>query len=180
MNDLISAFIGAVIGSVASYILSLRSDKKQKQKQINAVLRAIRYELEILSGYYDRTSGGLLAKVKEGEPHLTYFVLGEEYFIVYPNNTEIVGQIDDAELCKAIVGTYNKANFLREGFRINNLILDQGKNAEGDGRENLPSVIFEKLVQSASILKTIDADLKQETKNLYAKMDSYLRNHPTN
>ncbi len=51
---------------------------------------------------------------------MTYFSLTERYFIVYPNNTELVGQIGDEELSKAIVVTYNRGNFLIELFRINN------------------------------------------------------------
>jgi len=68
-----------------------------------------------------------LEKLEEGKPHTVYFSMIEtgKYFIVYPHNTEIVGQIDDPELCKAIIITYNKANFLIESFRINNWSLDK-------------------------------------------------------
>lgn len=59
--------------------------------------------------------------MKDGEFYDGHFsMMTEKYFIVYPNNIEIVGQIGDSVLVNSIVATYTKANLLVEGFRMNN------------------------------------------------------------
>ena len=143
------------------------------QKRVNGVLRAIQYELEILDEYYAITSGKHLAALKEGQAYNVYFSLTEKYFIVYPNNTEIVGQIDDPELCKAIVRTYNMANFLLEMYRINNWYLERCFSGHMTEQQT-----DKKLIEHAPSLKRADADLKSETSVLLAKINGYLAKHP--
>lgn len=159
----------------------------QQQKQIHGILRAIRNELEVLGDIYRMKAGAGLAATKDGEPYQVYFSLTEKYFIVYPNNTEIVGQIDDPELCKAIVVTYNKANFLLEAFRINNRYLDKlselnkiqavQQMAVTPYVQNNLVATRERLAAHAGQLKLGDADFKRETESLLAKIDNYLSNH---
>jgi hypothetical protein len=87
--------------------------------------------LEILGQIYGQESGGLLENLKEGQPFDVYFSLKQQYFIVYPNNTDVVGQIEDSDLVKAIVVTYNTANFLIESYLIR--VCPQNKRINRDG-----------------------------------------------
>jgi len=113
---------------------------------------------------------------------MCYFSLTEKYFIVYQQNTEIVGQIDAPELCKAIVNTYNKANFLIDAFRINNWYLDRGSEHERRQSDQYSQKILEStkenLIKHAANLKLIHQDLKSETGNLFARIAKYLAEHP--
>jgi hypothetical protein len=175
----------ALFGIARTYRNNRKLVAQQKQSSINGLLRLIRFELEILGQQYLQTSGDLLGKLPDGQPYHYHFSLTEKYFIAYPANTGLVSQIDDVELCKAIVVTYNRAHFLIEIFRINNHYLD--KLAENERLENQNhedklaaanlTAIRGSLALQARILKDVSKDLKRETENLFAKIESYLVKH---
>lgn len=156
--------------------------RNEATERINGILRAIRYELETVSLFYMETSGRLLGKVKDGEPYMTYFLLNQDYFIVYPNNTDVVGRITDKDLCKAIVTTYNVANFLLECFHINNAYLDrlrefarlQAQHPLDHYIDTNLKAIHQQLVEAARQLKRVEAELKRQTDSLMVKIDDYL------
>ena len=189
-----AALIGSIIGG--GFVLlgvsrehknNLKLHEFQRRKRIDGVLRAIRYELEILGQIYQQKAGSLVEKLEDGKPYMVYFSLTEKYFIVYPNNTEIVGQIDDSELCKAIVVTYNKANFLLESFRINNWYLDRLSDFQKLRAENVMdnyvttniNSLQQKLIEWAPQLKQAHNDLGRETENLFAEIDNFRLRNPT-
>src|SRR5450759_454005 len=116
-----SAIIGGLIGGGFAILAgsqahknSLKLDQVLGQKKIDGILQAIRCELTILGEVYGQQAGGMLEKLKEGEPFNVNFSLTEKYFIVYPNNTDIVGQIEDTDVVKDIVVKNKKAKFLIE------------------------------------------------------------------
>ena len=195
-SSLIAAIIGGLIGGGFAILAgwqthrnNLKLDEVQKQKKIDGILQAIRYELEILGQVYQEQAGGLLEKHKAGEPFNVHFSLTEKYFIVYPNNTDVVGQIEDTNLVKSIIVTYNKANFLIEMFRINNLYLAQQKEMEKLFYSTTDTNLLKKWVppsqnlkamqiQHTALLSKAHEDLVSETKNLLANIDDYRERHP--
>ena len=180
---LIAAFVGAIIGG--RYALragreahenNIELEKLQRRIRIDGVLIAISSELKVLREKYMRQAGGVLDDQKDGETFDLYYSLRQEYFIVYPKNTDVVGQIDDEELVNSIVRTYNTANFLLEMFWINNWYHS----------EKLP---FEKNKQRLELLKTVRIahakilkgshnDLLRETQTLLERIDIYRAKHP--
>ena len=180
-----SAIIGGLIGGGFAILAgrqahrnSLKLDQVQGQKKICGILQAIRCELVSVGEVYQQQSGGLLDKLKEGEPFNVRFCLTEKYFIVYPNNTDAVGQIEDADLVKSIVETYIKANLLIETFRMNNLSLDQIRQFQekGPSLTNNASVaaLERQRIEIAGLLKKLHKDLDRETSSLLKKIDEYL------
>lgn len=153
---------------------NLKLDEIQKRKKIDGVLQAIRCELEISGQIYKQQAGGLLENLKDGQTFDVYFSLKQQYFIVYPNNTDVVGQIEDGDLVKAIVVTYNTANFLIESYLINNWYLDRQRELQG----LTTSVLSANRIKQAVILKAVHAHLISETNNLLAKIDNYRFRHP--
>src|SRR6266446_6219831 len=108
-NPLIPSLVGglitgtfAILATWFTYRHNVRLNKKQQQRRINGTLRAIRYEMEIAGMLYMQKGGGAVEKLEAGKPYQSYFSLTEDYFIVYPKNTDIVGQLEDPELCKTI------------------------------------------------------------------------------
>ena len=185
-NSLIAAIIGGLIGggfAIWAGILAgnqthknnLKLDEFQKRKKIDGILQAIRYELEILGQIYKQEAGGHLESIKDGQTFDVYFSLKQQYFIVYPNNTDVVGQIEDSDLVKAVVVTYNTANFLIESYLINNWYLDRQKESQGMLAQG---ILMANRIQQAAILKTVHAKLISETDNLLAKIDDYRQRHP--
>jgi hypothetical protein len=185
-NSLIAAIIGGLIGggfAIWAGILAgnqthknnLKLDEFQKRKKIDGILQAIRYELEILGQIYKQEAGGHLETLKDGQTFDVYFSLKQQYFIVYPNNTDVVGQIEDSDLVKAVVVTYNTANFLIESYLINNWYLDRQKESQGMLAQG---ILTANRIKQAAILKTVHAKLISETDNLLSKIDDYRQRHP--
>jgi len=186
-----SAIIGGLIGGGfaiwaghQAHRNSLKLDQVQGQEKIDGILQAIRCELVILGEVYGQQAGGMLEELREGEPFNVSFSLTEKYFIVYPNNTDVVGQIEDPDLVKAIVVTYNKANFLIEMFRINNLYIEQRRELldthnqtllEGSQlaiRTNI-ATLEKRRIEHAALLKKVHKDLDTETTRLLKQIDDY-------
>lgn len=184
-----AAFFGAIIGGVFALIAgvqahrnNLKFDRIQKQQHINGVLLAISNELNILGEFYSTQSGASLDSLKEGENYTTYFSLRQQYFIVYPNNTDVVGQIQDPSLVKAIVYTYNVGNFLIESFLINNWYIDKWKDsqrADGTVTWDVAARLDRNHLKHTVILKEVHKRLRTETALLLQMINTYLITHPT-
>ena len=178
---LVAAFVGAIIGglfALGAVILThrhnLKLDEIQKQKSINGVLRAIFYELDTLGKFYSQQAGALIEKLKQDEHFNRYFLLREKYFIVYPQNTDIVGQIRDKDLVSAIVRTYSCANFLLEMYNINNEYLKKKGTAVYDDL----IMLNKNRAEHTPLLKEMHNILKSETASLLKMIEQYLAEHP--
>src|SRR5262249_46908666 len=145
---------------------------------IDEVDGGIRDELEILVQIYEQNTGGELEKTGECEPFWTYFLLSDKYLVVYPNNANIVGHIDDAELSKAIVVTYNTAMALIAAYRINNSYIDRARNLGGTGPDALlPKEQEQTMGRHTRRLKSIHVNFKSAAADLLVKLESYRKRH---
>jgi hypothetical protein len=180
-SGLAGVFIGGFFtlkGVEKQHKHSLVVQRQEHERKIDGILQAIQYELEILGEMYAKEAGRLLNALKEREPFMVYFSLTEKYFIVYPNNTGLVAQIKDADLCRSIVVTYNKVNFLVELFRINNWYLDQRKECARLAVEDAKYVSFgnnllAKQIQHSTLLQAADSALRDEAVALLGKIKAY-------
>jgi hypothetical protein len=170
----------ALLGIWLTYKNNLRLNARQKQSRINGILHAMRYELQVVNELYNEGHGGNLEALKEGEAFTRIVEVSDNYLCIYPNNTEIVGQIDDKDLCRAIIATHHKASALNDRFKINNFALMHLKEvctpaAYMDPAK--PQLIKEELIKMAVTLKRAHSDLNQESVNLIRKIDEYLLAH---
>jgi len=175
----------AILATWFTYKHTIRLHQRQQQKKLNGLLMAIRYEIDIAIDILQRKAGHLLDKLEEGKPYLNYFSLSGEYFIIYPNNTELIGQIDDRELCKAIIETYNTANYAIEGLRVNNWYLErlsdfrklQGQHSNANYISTNIQSLEKHLVEYAPALKKGNQVLKEQKQNLLSRIGDYLKRH---
>jgi len=169
------AITAQIVATTRTYKNNTRLARIQNQKRINAILQAIRYEFEIAYEVFHRKAGQHLEKLADGQPYMSYFSVPEKWLIVYPNHTEIVGQIDDKELCRAIVQTYNEANYVIDGMKVNNWYLDRIRECD---QMNRSTANFQtRLKEYAPGLKIGNQKLKEQRDNLFAKIDKYLESH---
>ena len=103
-----SSMIAAVVGGALTGGVTLLANRQihsynvrlhqlQQQNRIRGVLNSIRYELEILGKTYAEQAGGLLNQTANQTTFDIHFSLTEKYFIVYPNNTELVATLHRLE-----------------------------------------------------------------------------------
>ena len=176
----LATVLGGLIATHWAHKRNVDLHRIQQQSKINGLLRAIRCELEILAELYLKTGGGSLGALKPGEPFLSNMTISERYFMVYPNNTDIVGQIDDSDLVKQIVMTYNLAIALQDAFKVNNQYYRELLEAQKHGcswaeEQQLKA----KMVEWAELfLKQADADLHTHATRLRGRIESYLAAHP--
>ena len=179
------AILAQFFATLWTYENNMRLAGIQSQKRMTAILQAIKYDFEVAYEIFYRKAGKELEKLEDGKPFRNYFSVPDKWLIVYPNHTEIIGQMDDKDLCKAIIQTYNEANYVIDGMRVNNWYLDRlteyqkrvAENLPGDhARMNLQS--YEKLlVDFAPGLKEGNKKLKEWKDTLSAKIDNYLASH---
>jgi hypothetical protein len=175
MENFLAALFGGFVAGVF-VLLGVRSEHKNnlklssldRQSKISAVLRAIRCELDVLRQIYDSNVGGLLANVPENEHFNIRIQSSDNYFVVYQSNTDIVGQIEDDEICKGIIKTYSLAKSLEDRYRVNNTLLEK----YGSDLNQYP-----KLVEWTLNIKKTDAELRETRAKLMANIDAYLLLH---
>jgi hypothetical protein len=176
----LATVLGGLIATHWAHKRNVDLHRLQQQSKIDGLLRAIRCELEILAELYQKTGGGSLGALKPGEPFLSTMTISERYFMVYPTNTDIVGQIDDWELVKQIVMTYNLAIALQDAFKVNNQyyteLLEAQKHGCSWAEEQQLKV---RMVEWAELfLKQADADLHTHATRLRGMIDAYLAADP--
>jgi len=188
-TNVISAFASAITGGVIgggfaviaanlAHKNNLHLQKEAQQKMIDGILRGIRDELQILGQIYDQNTGGELEKAAEGEPFWTYFLLSDRYLVVYPNNVNVVGHIDDPDLSKAIVVTYNTATALIAAFRINNSYIDCARNLSATTPDPVfQSELLQTMGRHTQKLKAIDSSFRNDAAALLANIESYRQVH---
>src|SRR5437870_1324957 len=75
------AITAQIVATTRTYNNNARLARTQNQKRINAILQAIRYEIEIACDIYYRKAGRHLEQLQDGKPYNTYFSLTEKYLI---------------------------------------------------------------------------------------------------
>jgi hypothetical protein len=182
--SLATLILGAWLGSRFSYRHNLALQENKRQREIDGILAGIVYELEVLGSLYERSSGPVLEEAKGKKYYDKKFLLTKDYFIVYPKNTSIIGQLEDPAVCKAIVETYNLGNFLIENFEINNVLLDERNELVRAVRRGGDATATERLEHQEMMLSThfqtltkAHDELKNVTGHLLEKIKHYRLSH---
>lgn len=124
MSDFWNGALVAILAFGLSY-WRYRVDKaSDEKKQIESFLNSIKSEISsIWSRYYD-TIGKSIESLKEDEGFDSYYPIFDNYFIVYDNNTNLIGSLDK-ELSEILVKTYIIAKGLKDSFVFNNQLLNE-------------------------------------------------------
>ena len=179
-----SVVIGGAIAAGASFVATRQSHRynrvleQEKQKQqINGILRAIRQEFTISIRRCQVEVGDRLENVKEGMPFTFYFGMNREAFLVYPNNTSVVGQIDDSDLCVSIVTAYNRADTFLDSLQINCRNLEHWLELDKLEMKQKADAHARGMASFVPVLKDGLRDLKADGEKMIAKIDTYLKRH---
>ncbi|MBN3868509.1 hypothetical protein, partial [Gluconobacter kondonii] len=139
-----SAFLGVIIGIKSSNKSKLIDDICRKIR----ILHSMHDEFKFLLERYKNVYGNIIKNSKEYEPIAQFSVSKEDYFIVYLNNSEIIGDIKSERTREAIIRSYILSKAIMEEFEINNSIYDNLEKTENKNdilRQlfDYKSVIFE-------------------------------------
>jgi hypothetical protein len=140
-----------IVGTWLSYWQQKKMEKDKEQKQIKSFLKSIKYELSGIWDRYYETIGEEISKLTE-EIGLNYsYIMSENYFVVYDNNTNMLGNLN-SDLSEKIVKTYMSVKGLKDTLIGNNQILENLKKYQ--------------LLHDKKLLKDFGKNLK-ETHNLF-------------
>jgi hypothetical protein len=164
-----------------TYNNNTRLGQRQQQKRTKAILQAIRIDFEIAYEIYYRKAGKFVEQLPDGQPYFQFFKEPESWLIVYPNHTEVVGQLNDPELSKAIMLAYYEGKYVIDGLQVNNWYLEriiemnklraEGPNSYVDA--NYPNC-RDTLVKLAPGLKKGNHVFKASIENVSQQIDRYL------
>lgn len=184
--ELISAFIGAIIGglfSLGGVWLAHKNDLKKEQEREKLLLKgfllSIRDEIETLWDRYMWGIGEVLEKLPEKSPLLYFYPLTQSYFTVYDDNSSLIGKIEDNDLRKLIIITYAKAKGLVDGYRFNNEMVQKYENLNFLYQQtNNPTIGSQAKAALAGLVEYADGIKKQhlEIKNSVAELLRKLSN----
>ncbi len=178
-----SGLIGAAVGGWFTLYATNKAikstyeaEEREEERAIRSLLSSIGVELNTLWQFHQRRIGLAIEGLKAGEPLLFYYPLTQDYFTIYNTNASFVGRLDDAELRKAIVVTYNKCKKVVDGFIYNNaLFVDYQQmryQTVESGKEN-PNLAakLDELQQFAEAIKADHFELKQYVDHLLALLE---------
>ena len=113
-----------ILGTWLSYLYQKHITKKDEEAKINSILLAVKIEISTLWNRYNKEMGPLIESL-EGDTGLnTYYPVFDDYFVIYNNNTEFIGNIDK-ELGALIIKTYIVAKGLKDSLLFNNQLLNK-------------------------------------------------------
>lgn len=185
-NTLLSMVSGAalaLLGAFFAHMYDLKLERIQAQETIDGILQAIRFEMEAVLKSFE-WFGEQLKDVKEGEVFAYSFQIRRDYFIVYPNNTAIVGQIGDAELVRQIIASHTAANSLLDAIAVND--TDEKRLREYQKLRVTDPAVFgkqhdlhvERMANFVPLLRQSYQELLQDAGKLTKAIDDYRQRHP--
>lgn len=174
----LSGLVGAGVGGWFTLYATEKTIKsnyeaqeQEEERELRALLSSLGVELNALWQFHQRRIGYQIEQMTEKDAVMFYYPLTQDYFTIYNSNASFVGRLDDNELRKAIVVTYNKCKKVVDSFIYNNtLFLDyQQMNYEtiDSGVQNPNQAAkLEELQQFAAVMKSDHIELKQYVEHL--------------
>ncbi len=134
INEMFSPFLSALLGALVgglfalmgvayAHSLTLKRDQGKEDNLILSFKRMIKTEIKVLWSRYQTTIGIELEELREGQPLLSSLIFDGNYFVVYDNNSQVIGKLNDCQLSEKIVSVYTSAKGLLNLYQINNGIL---------------------------------------------------------
>jgi hypothetical protein len=181
-NSLISALIGGVLsllGAVGAVLIDRKISREEEESKERILLRgfinSIKTEMTTL---WDDNSH--LESLREGEPFLTTIAITQDYFVIYSNNSHLIGRLKSEELRNHIVKTYTAARMLIDVFAYNNDLVREMRDLEyksvHSGSSNLSNHIkmkrYELVEWAPEIIKNY-TQTKNDIKKLSILVEQY-------
>src|SRR6185436_7770748 len=169
-----TSFISTLLGGLITFsailftnALDLRKRKRAHQKLIHALLQGLRDEIACFLEGARRTPVRPIEAAPEGKPYEGLFTASQDYFTVYHKNADLVMQIDDADLRRNIILTYNRAKGLLDTVTMNRLYLERYHYLQSTFLKTKDSSVQAEsedyrsaLIEIAAQLKKADIDFK--------------------
>jgi hypothetical protein len=170
-NSSISALIGGVLsllGAVGAVLIDRKISRNEEESKEKILLRgfinSIKTEITTLWG-----DTSYLESLKEGEPFLTTVAITQDYFVIYSNNSPLIGRLKSEELRKQMVKTYTAGRMLIDAYAYNNDLMREMRDLEyrsvHSGSNNLSNHIKMKrdeLIEWAPELKKLSKQTKED------------------
>ncbi len=130
VTSLVSALLGGLIAAGATWKANKRAlshnlalQDNARRETLRGVLLGIHTELQVVLEIYRIEMEPEISNLKPGEGIWTTLPIYEQYFTVYESNCELLGQIPEDELRKAIIRAYMMAKSLVNAHKLNNQMI---------------------------------------------------------
>ncbi|HHW4399926.1 TPA: hypothetical protein ACUNCG_000467 [Aeromonas hydrophila] len=126
-SELQAALVGALIGGLLSLLaimlshyLQSKAAEKAEENLINGFIWSIHTEILAAYNRYMATLGTHIEESQENTPIFFHYLIQEDYFTIFNNNSELIGRIKDPNLRIEIINLYTLAKGMVDTFRQNN------------------------------------------------------------
>ena len=123
---ILGTWLSVILGTWLSYFYQGKITKKDEDKKTKLFLISIKSEISSVWSHYEETAGRLIENLKDNEGFDFYYPIFDNYFVVYDNNTNLIGNLDK-DLNEILVKTYILAKSLKDSFICNNHLLNEMK-----------------------------------------------------
>ncbi|KKL01051.1 hypothetical protein EIK76_07545 [Rheinheimera mesophila] len=186
--DLMSGFIGAILGAIVAGYCSIKAtqiaNKHQREQSLEnekkllaGLLQSIHDEIETVYERYQETMGARLESLSENNPLVWYYPLVSDFFTIYNSNGFLIGKIPSNDLRKQIIKTCTLSKGMVDSYRMNNDLVGKFEYAhklfEETGlqvHQNQTNAHFAALVEYAKTLKESHKILKIEVASLLREL----------
>lgn len=107
----------------------IKMDHERRTEDQKAALQnfyhALLTEIETVWSRYYKVAGVLLENLPDGSSFQLPYPVTQEHFIIYKNNSLLIGMIPDNMLRESIIKTYSNAIGMVESFNFNNIFLEK-------------------------------------------------------
>ena len=193
MMAILQVIIGGLLSLLGSWLATRQTHKNAVEREsgnkcetYRRFMKSILDEIESVFEIYMSGIGKSIEQLPEQHPFLLTGMQGEDYFVVYTSNANLLPLIDDDKLRRSIVNTYAKAKFLKDTIALNNSILEQlydvyllkiEKSSDPSSAERIDKLIegFQtNLLDFSKSLKKIHDEVKVEVEALKGSIISKL------
>lgn len=124
------AILVAVAVSYWQHKAQDRRDQLREAKDVENMLNSIHDEIEILWLGFNEKIGETLLQSEPGVPFAVTWPAPDRPFIIYEGHIDRISMVQDADIRKAIIVTYARADGLLQSFRMNNALIQKYENAK--------------------------------------------------
>jgi len=164
-NSLFAAALGGIFALAGVYFAERftrkRMEVEEKQKTTN-FLKNVKTELNTLWDMYLINMGGFIEEHDESKPFYYTYIVNQEYFIIYSNNSHHIGSVTNDQLRESIIRSYAKGKALIDTYQLNNKMLEQHELYAAQQNDLMINDYRNILKEYAPKIKALHFELKKE------------------
>ncbi|HHT0591910.1 TPA: hypothetical protein ACTXXA_003585 [Legionella anisa] len=134
-NNLLSGFIGAIIGGLLSLAATYLTHSLEKKRQLaeednrgKVFLKSIQSEIENIFCVYNDRVGKQIEELEDETCFNFIFPIKQNYFNIYESQTSLLGLVKNEELRSKIINCYIEMKGIVDSFLMNNTLLGSTPN----------------------------------------------------